>query len=580
MTSRVLTDRVRVASLVLGVCGVGGMALAQTGSVRSGGQGVPYRNEPGRFTLVGMPDTQNYSEFYPEIYEAQTRWIAENRHGQNIKFVSHYGDVVNHGDRDNEWRNARRAMDTLDRAGVAYGVTAGNHDVTPSGSAGSPYIQQKYLEYFGPQRYAGQSWYKGASPSGMSNYQTFAGGGREFLIMHLEVDTPVRELAWAQGVLNQNRDKPTIITTHRYLQDAEDYTGGVPVVPSGRYPGVWYNFEGIYADGGIQTEELWNSFMRVNKQVFMVNCGHFHEEFRQTSTNLHGLPVHEVLADYQDDPNGGDGWLRLMQFDTAAKRIDVETYSPTRNEFRTADESRFSLSVDFDRYATRNSLSFHQGINGYQGAKDTWIDENRRDTSFGNDATFDVDDDTTNSVFNDRRGQGLVRFDDIISSTGEANKIPAGATITSATLRLVFEDDVDSPFSDPGFFVYMMTRDWSENSTWNSVSGGLTPGADYGSLVGVLAGDNNPDADAWRVLDVRAAVQAWVNGQANFGFALIPEIISGNDDGITVWSSEAGNILYRPVLDVTWTMNIPAPGLTLWLGAGLLGLSRTPRRRM
>ncbi|MDX2115646.1 MAG: DNRLRE domain-containing protein [Planctomycetota bacterium] len=535
----------------------------------------------GTFAVIGIPDTQNYSEFYPEIYRAQMQWIADQKGARNIRFASHYGDIVNHGDRENEWANARSAMRILEQSGIPHGVTAGNHDITPSGTAGTSYIPQKYLENFGPQRYSGMDWYGGASPSGMSNFQIFNGGGRQFLAFHLVCDAPVEELAWAQGVIAKNRDKAVMVTTHRYLQDAEDYTGGVPVVASGRYPSVWYGVEGTYHPQGIQSDEIFDWFIRRNKNIFMVNCGHFHEEYRQTSANAWGLPVHEVLADYQDDPNGGDGWLRIMNFDVARKRIDVESYSPTRNEFRTADESRFSLGVDFDSYVrSGTSLTFQNGINGYQGTLDTWINEGSAGTSYGAAQTFDVDDDTGNSIFNDRRGQALLRFEGMIGEAPE--QIPAGAVITEATLRLQFSDDVDFLY-DADFDVYMAGRDWNESSTWNSLGNGLS-GAELGLYLGRLEGDNNPDSDFMRMLDVRAAVQAWVNGAANFGFAILPEVISGNDDGITVWSSEASNILFRPVLDVTYTLagttlarEVPGPG-----AGGLMmlaGLACVRRRR-
>ena len=545
----------------------------------------PRVRDQHRFTVIGMPDTQNYSESYPQIFDAQSQWVVDNVEQRNIKFLSHYGDVVNHGDRDNEWQNARRSMDILDRAGVPYGVTAGNHDITPSGTSGTAYIPQKYLENFGPQRYEGASWYGGASPSGMSNFQYFYGGGREFIAMSINCDTPLEELVWAQGVLAQHRDKPVMLTTHRYLQDAEDYTGGVPIVPSGRYPSIWYGVEGTYTPTGIQSDEFYDTFVRRNKNVFMVNCGHFHEEYRQTSTNAYGLPVHEVLADYQDDPNGGDGWLRIMEFDVNNRRIDVESYSPTLDQFRTADESRFSLDVNFDAHAPRDRkfASFQNGINGYTGTQDTWINQDSGNTSYGNSGTFDVDDDTANSIITDDRGQALLRFDNIIGSG--PGQIPLGATITSATLRVQLTDDVDFIY-DADFNVHMMLAPWSESSTWNSLGSGVN-GGEIGMFLHQMEGDNSPDGDFMRQFNVLAAVQAWANGAANWGFAFLPEIISGNDDGITVASSENPYVLYRPILEVEFTLPggfgvlgrhvVPAPGAGVSLAA--LGLLACGRRR-
>ena len=281
---------------------------------------------PTRFSLIGLPDTQNYSSSYPQIYTAQTNWVVDNRTPLDIRYVSHYGDITNNADQVRQWQNADASMRVLDDAGVIYGVCPGNHDVTPSGVAGSAYIPENYRQYFGPQRFDGRPWYGGASPSGMSNCTYFSAGGIDFLQIHLDVDTPIAELAWAQGVLDANKDRPAMITTHRYLQEAEAYTGGVPAVPNGRYPNIWYAAEGFYNPNGIQSEDFYQWFLRKNTNIFMVTCGHFHGEWRQQSPNVAGKPIQEVLADYQDDPNGGNGWLRIMRFDAAANTIDVYYY--------------------------------------------------------------------------------------------------------------------------------------------------------------------------------------------------------------------------------------------------------------
>jgi hypothetical protein len=375
----------------------------------------------------------------------------------------------------------------------------------------------------------------------------------EFLSLHLECDTPVRELAWAQGILDENRDRPVLVTTHRYLQDAEDYTSGVPLVPSGRYPPIWYSVEGTYTPDGIQSNEFFDWFIRKNPSIFMVNCGHFHEEYRQVSTNVAGLPVHEVLADFQDDPNGGDGWMRIMRFDVATNTIDVDTYSPTLAAIRTADESDFTLAVPFDAYRMPPSSRFvalQEGIAGYAGTQDTWLSQANPNTSYGQNDTRVVDDDTANSLFFDRRGQGLVRWDGLVGAG--PRQVPLGAQVVSATLVIDVPDDIDTPLFNPNFLVHRMTRGWDESSTWNSLGGGLSTPADMTPAIAVFSGDNQPDTDTMRRVDVTVAVAAWVAGEPNHGLAILPEIISGNDDGIEIRASENGNTILRPRIEVVF----------------------------
>jgi hypothetical protein len=55
-----------------------------------------------------------------------------------------------------------------------------------------------------------------------------------------------------------------------------------------------------------------------------------------------------------------------------------------------------------------------------------------------------------------------------------------------------------------------------------------------------------------RRIDVTAAMQAWADGAPNFGLAILPQIISGNDDGIEIRSSENPNMILRPRLEVTY----------------------------
>ena len=506
---------------------------------------------PTRFSLIGLPDTQNYSSSYPQIYTAQTNWVVDNRTPLDIRYVSHYGDITNNADQVRQWQNADASMRVLDDAGVIYGVCPGNHDVTPSGGAGSAYIPENYRQYFGPQRFDGRPWYGGASPSGMSNCTYFSAGGIDFLQIHLDVDTPIAELAWAQGVLDANKDRPAMITTHRYLQEAEAYTGGVPAVPNGRYPDIWYAAEGFYNPNGIQSEDFYQWFLRKNTNIFMVTCGHFHGEWRQQSPNVAGKPIQEVLADYQDDPNGGNGWLRIMRFDAAANTIDVDTYSPTLQAVRTSPKSDFTLSVNFADYALGEGLSFaafQEGVAGYAGTQDTWINQQSANTSYGNSGTRTSDDDVANSLFSDYRGQALLRFDGIVGG----GAIPAGSTVVNATLVLDVVDDIDTPLYNPNFIVHPVIRAWDEASTWNSLSGGLTVGADLGAPVASFSGDNSPDSESMRRIDITQTVQSWVNGTPNWGIAILPQIISGNDDGIDIRASENTNTILRPRLEVTF----------------------------
>ncbi|MGL4422263.1 MAG: hypothetical protein ACRCZF_16455, partial [Gemmataceae bacterium] len=71
------------------------------------------------FTFAVIPDTQFYSEAYPQTFTAQTQWIVDNLATQNIQFVTHEGDIVQNAEQGAnqnllEWTRADTSMDILD----------------------------------------------------------------------------------------------------------------------------------------------------------------------------------------------------------------------------------------------------------------------------------------------------------------------------------------------------------------------------------------------------------------------------------------------------------------------------------
>jgi hypothetical protein len=82
----------------------------------------------GDFTVVVLPDPQNYTQYYPQIFDSQTQWIAANASAQNIKLVLEVGDTVNHAQAATEWQNADHSFSILDQANVPYAIAIGNHD--------------------------------------------------------------------------------------------------------------------------------------------------------------------------------------------------------------------------------------------------------------------------------------------------------------------------------------------------------------------------------------------------------------------------------------------------------------------
>lgn len=60
-----------------------------------------------------------------------------------------------------------------------------------------------------------------------------------------------------------------------------------------------------------------------------------------------------MLSDYQDEPNGGNGWLRILTFDPITDKLYVRTYSPYLNAYQVDSNSQFALD-----YPTNGTNSF------------------------------------------------------------------------------------------------------------------------------------------------------------------------------------------------------------------------------
>ena len=294
---------------------------------------------PAPFTIVVLPDTQKLTAYdrpdtRRDMLNAQTRWIAQQRDARNIVFVSHVGDIVDHGGAQPvEWAYADAALDRLDGV-VPYAVVGGNHDPERPGSVNSGW--ESYLRWFGPDRFAGRAWFGGAAPDGLSTYQVFNAGGIRFLHLALELEVPDDAIAWAQGVIDDHPSMPTIITTHAYLTDESRRTCD----------------DEVQFDGN-SGEVIWQKLVRPNAQIILTLNGHFWQHGgvgRRYSTNAAGYGVEQLEANYQAYADGGAGYLRILTFDPTARTLRVQTYSPYLDKYKTDAANQFTLNMSLSRF--------------------------------------------------------------------------------------------------------------------------------------------------------------------------------------------------------------------------------------
>jgi predicted phosphodiesterase len=408
------------------------------------------------FTIVALPDTQIYAEENNLGFQEQVNWVLNNAYSQNIAFVAHLGDVVDNGTDAVQWINAMTALaPLLAQSQLPFSIVRGNHDEPNFFLANIP------LELM-----QSKPWLVDAAAGGLSQAQVFRVEDACILHIGFQKDPTKEELDWANELLARPELEglPVIVSTH-------DYIDGNGQSPTGRI--------------------IWNDFAKKNPMVFMVLNGHTHTEYALVNHNDANCPVYQMLSDYQDRANAGNGLMRLVTIDPLQSKIFVKTFSPYYNNapanyFETDSDSQFEYDVNIrERLAFDTTFDFGPeppapplppldaipstvhfshifqnrrplvgGVTPYAGTVDIQINENNATLNYGGEATL-----TTDMDDNVSRVHAMLRFDDIIGTN--PGQIPPGSEIISA--KLVF----NATSSTKGkVIMHRMLIPWSEHSTW------------------------------------------------------------------------------------------------------------------
>jgi hypothetical protein len=297
---------------------------------------------PGSWSLVLLPDTQNYSDKYPGLFALQTHWIAKNKDKFNIRYVLGLGDITNHN-ADREWRRAQDAYAELDGR-VPYALVVGNHDYTPVNDAVSG--KSGISRYFPASKFQNWPTFGGTmKPDDMMNaYHLFSAGGIDWIILALEWAPNNQVVQWANDLLAKHPKRRAILVTHAYLySDATRYdyaAKGGSQKNAPHSPKVMQNAD--VNDG----EELWQKLVRKNNFT-MVLCGHVGDGYALLSSkNDLGKTTHQILVDYQHRKLGGEGYLRILEFLPDRKTVRVKSYSPLYDKYLEEPNQQFQFELD------------------------------------------------------------------------------------------------------------------------------------------------------------------------------------------------------------------------------------------
>ncbi|MBS0208650.1 MAG: metallophosphoesterase [Planctomycetes bacterium] len=308
--------------------------------------GEPPALTEGSFTVAVLPDTQHYSEKYPEQFHAQTEWIVANRQRRNIACVLHLGDVTNHNTAP-EWEVAASAMSKLDGA-VPYFMTLGNHDYGEQGKCDQRSTQ--FQQYFPADKLRAQRGFGGiydrAAERLDNSYYLFSAGGRDFLVLSLEFGPRGDVIRWANEVAARHRDRQAILITHAYMYYDETRYDWVQRGKDQKWNPHSYPLAAHSTDIN-DGEELWQKLVGKQENFILTLNGHVLNDGlgRTVTPTAAGRNVHQCLVNFQMKPNGGDGWLRLLEFRPDGTTVEVYDYSPTRGERNESSQNRFTMNI-------------------------------------------------------------------------------------------------------------------------------------------------------------------------------------------------------------------------------------------
>lgn len=297
------------------------------------------------FSIVVMPDTQNYTQFpgnFPQ-YQEQTKWVADNLKKENIVALIHNGDVTQHGlTEDIEWQRADTAMKTIEKPfmgfpdGLPWGVSVGNHDNGAYGGADTePKNTKLFNKYFGVARFEGRKYYGGHYGQDNDNsWFTARAGNLEIVVVNYEFRGAAGQQPavsdWGTKIFDDHPDALGIGNTHFMINDDGNFSQQGKAI-----------YESIKGSTNVQ----------------LLTGGHISDRARRKD-EAKGRTVHSILCDFQayDEPApnkcaGGCGYFRIWQFSPMKDQMHVWTYSPSQNKTLGTPKDDFTISVDLSKAA-------------------------------------------------------------------------------------------------------------------------------------------------------------------------------------------------------------------------------------
>lgn len=272
-------------------------------------------------SIAVVPDTQD--EVYPSSngrYAQRVSWLLANRARLGIAYVVHTGDVVS-WDTPDHGQYVRAAAGLAPLAGrIPYSLSIGNHDTAAvgiGGSAADPATTtttvrdtRTFNRYLG----RGVAALAGRFEAGKvdNQFNTFAAGGRQWMVLNLELWPRRSVVAWARAVVASHPHHNVVVATHSYLNG----DGSI-------YRGQDY--------GASSPQYLYDNLVKLYPNIKVVVSGHVGTSASRVDTTPAGNVVSSfLLAMHSATTNP----VRIIEMRPASNQVGSFVYAPwTRTSY-------------------------------------------------------------------------------------------------------------------------------------------------------------------------------------------------------------------------------------------------------
>lgn len=326
-----------------------------------------YTPEEGQydFSMSWTSDVQYTSEFYEDILLQQKKWIADTQDKYKSVMNIDTGDVANAAylSWEYNWKTIDKAYRIFENAKVPYTIAWGNHDYKYVDKYNLiPNSDRLYRQYFPLSRFEENlgGWNLVDSnkvTDDMCLTQTIHGSKIMLLTLGFWMDNS--DIEWAKNIVKDPKyaDYNIIILTHHFNSSGK-----------------------ITSTKG---KQLLNDVIQGNENVKLLLCGHV-DGVDIINPTTGGQQFYSILQDYQDETGnmiyGGNGFLRMINFDVENNLVYFNTYSPLTGEKTTPwaegkykeidglyqkNKDEFAVEVDLggnqERIFTTSELSISMG---------------------------------------------------------------------------------------------------------------------------------------------------------------------------------------------------------------------------